>query len=134
AERATDLLAAHVSGIGRLWLVLTGSVQTSAEPSSTTVPPWLTIVVRSLVSGLSSRASSTSTSAVISSPGLTGALKSQSTWRKTVPGPVYERAAERGRMIPAGLEYVDSWVEQPELGRCWQLMRTEDPGLFDEWI
>jgi Protein of unknown function (DUF3303) len=48
--------------------------------------------------------------------------------------PVYERAAERGRMLPAGLEYVDSWVEQPDLGRCWQLMETEDPRLFDEWI
>jgi uncharacterized protein DUF3303 len=53
---------------------------------------------------------------------------------KQGPDPVYERAAARGRMLPAGLEYVDSWVEQPELGRCWQLMRTEDPGLFDEWI
>jgi uncharacterized protein DUF3303 len=53
---------------------------------------------------------------------------------KQGPDPVYERVAARGRMLPAGLEYVDSWVEQPELGRCWQLMRTEDPGLFDEWI
>ena len=47
---------------------------------------------------------------------------------------VYERAAERGRMLPAGLEYVDSWVEEPELGRCWQLMETDDSSLFDEWI
>ena len=46
-----------------------GSVHTSAVPSSTTVPSWLATVVRSLVSGLSSRTSSTSTSAVISSPG-----------------------------------------------------------------
>ena len=27
--------------------------------------------------------------------------------------PVYERAAERGRMLPPGLEYVDSWVDEP---------------------
>jgi Domain of unknown function (DUF3303) len=53
---------------------------------------------------------------------------------KQGPGPVYERAAERGRMLPAGLEYVDSWVEEPELRRCWQLMETDDPSLFDEWI
>ena len=26
------------------------------------------------------------------------------------PGPVYQRAAERGRMLPDGLRYVDSWV------------------------
>jgi hypothetical protein len=47
-------------------------------------------------------------------------------------GPVYERFAEKGRMIPPGLEYVDSWVEG-SLTRCWQLMETEDPALFDEW-
>ena len=61
--------------------------QTSAVPSSTTVPSWFVIVVRSRVIGLSSRTSSTSTSAVISSPGRTGALKLQSTCRKTLPGP-----------------------------------------------
>jgi hypothetical protein len=48
--------------------------------------------------------------------------------------PVYERAAERGRMLPAGLEYVDSWVDERRLDRCFQLMETEDPSLFDEWI
>jgi hypothetical protein len=47
-------------------------------------------------------------------------------------GPVYERFAEKGRMMPAGLEYVDSWIDG-SLTRCWQLMETEDPGLFDEW-
>ena len=53
---------------------------------------------------------------------------------KQGPEPVYERAAERGRMLPAGLEYVDSWIEEPGLDRCWQLMETGDPNLFDEWI
>ena len=47
--------------------------------------------------------------------------------------PVYERAAERGRMLPPGLDYVDSWVEEPGLQRCFQLMEADDPGLFDEW-
>lgn len=46
--------------------------------------------------------------------------------------PVYERAAEKGRMLPPGLEYVDSWIDEG-LGRCWQLMETDDPALFDEW-
>jgi hypothetical protein len=50
------------------------------------------------------------------------------------PGPVYARAAERGRMLPAGLVYVDSWIEDATLERCFQLMETDDPGLFDEWI
>lgn len=36
--------------------------------------------------------------------------------------PVYRRVREAGRMLPAGLEYVDSWVE-PTFARCFQLMR-----------
>jgi hypothetical protein len=47
--------------------------------------------------------------------------------------PVYERAAEKGRMLPPGLVYVDSWIDE-SLERCFQLMETEDPALFDEWI
>jgi hypothetical protein len=47
--------------------------------------------------------------------------------------PVYERAAERGRMLPPGLEYVDSWIDE-SLERCFQLMETDDPALIDEWI
>lgn len=50
------------------------------------------------------------------------------------PGPVYERAAERGRMLPPGLVYVDSWIDQRRLGRFFQLMETDDPSLFEEWI
>jgi hypothetical protein len=47
--------------------------------------------------------------------------------------PVYERAAVKGRMLPDGLVYVDSWIDE-SLERCYQLMETEDPSLFDEWI
>jgi Protein of unknown function (DUF3303) len=47
---------------------------------------------------------------------------------------VYSRAADRGRMLPIGLRYVDSWVEAETLDRCFQLMETDDPGVFDEWI
>ena len=51
------------------------------------------------------------------------------------PEPVYRRAAERGRLLPDGLHYIDSWVVDDErLDRCFQLMETEDPSLFDEWI
>jgi hypothetical protein len=50
------------------------------------------------------------------------------------PRPVYARAAERGRMLPPGLTYVESWVDERGLDRCFQLMETEDPTLFDEWI
>lgn len=49
------------------------------------------------------------------------------------PQPVYERLAERGRMMPPGLEYVDSWIDE-RLDRCFQLMQTDDPRLFEPWI
>jgi Domain of unknown function (DUF3303) len=49
------------------------------------------------------------------------------------PRPVYARAAERGRMLPRGLAYVDSWIDERDLNRCFQLMETENQSLFDEW-
>ena len=32
--------------------------------------------------------------------------------------PVYARAAERGRLLPPGLHYRDSWVDARSLDRC----------------
>ena len=46
---------------------------------------------------------------------------------------IYRRARERGRQLPPGLEYVDSWVDL-DFERCFQLMRTENRALFDVWI
>ena len=46
---------------------------------------------------------------------------------------VYRRVRERGRMLPEGLTYVDSWVEA-NLDRCFQLMECEDARLFQEWV
>jgi hypothetical protein len=46
--------------------------------------------------------------------------------------PVYERAAAKGRMLPPGLVYLESWVDE-ELGRCFQLMETDNPSLLDQW-
>jgi hypothetical protein len=51
------------------------------------------------------------------------------------PGPVYERAAARGRMLPDGLHYLDSWiVDDGRLDTCYQLMETNDPTLFERWF
>ena len=49
------------------------------------------------------------------------------------PKPVYARFRERGRLMPEGVRYVSSWVEA-SLGRCWQVMETDDRALLDEWI
>ena len=46
--------------------------------------------------------------------------------------PVYERAAAKGRMLPPGLVYLDSWVDE-HLGRCFQLVETDDPDLLERW-
>ena len=45
---------------------------------------------------------------------------------------VYSRFREKGRMLPDGLKYVDSWVEMNH-SRCFQLMECDEVGLFEEW-
>jgi hypothetical protein len=55
------------------------------------------------------------------------------TFRNGDPLPVYRRFHEQGRMAPEGLEYVSSWVDE-KLARCFQLMKTDDRDLIDEWI
>ncbi len=46
---------------------------------------------------------------------------------------VYRRYQEKGRMMPEGLKYLDSWVEV-NLDRCFQLMECDDPLLFQQWV
>ena len=45
---------------------------------------------------------------------------------------VYRRFREKGRMLPDGLTYVDSWVETNH-SRCFQLMECDDARHFEEW-
>lgn len=49
------------------------------------------------------------------------------------PVPVYRRFEERGRLAPAGLKYISSWVDV-NLERCFQLMETDQRQLLDEWL
>lgn len=46
---------------------------------------------------------------------------------------VYNRFRERGRCMPAGLSYLNSWVDASG-GRCFQLMETDNVVLFQQWI
>ena len=55
------------------------------------------------------------------------------TFRDADMVPVYRRLRERGRMLPDGLVYRDSWVE-PGFGRCFQLMECDDAALLQEWV
>lgn len=49
------------------------------------------------------------------------------------PLPVYRRFRDRGRLAPAGLRYVSSWVTE-DLKRCYQVMECHDRALLDEWM
>lgn len=46
--------------------------------------------------------------------------------------PVYRRFREKGRITPAGLVYIDSWVET-NFDRCLQLMECDDAALLEQW-
>jgi len=45
---------------------------------------------------------------------------------------IYHRFRARGRMMPAGLEYVSSWIDH-DFTICYQVMQTEDVSLFSQW-
>ena len=47
--------------------------------------------------------------------------------------PVYRRFREQGRLAPEGLIYISSWVDE-KFDRCFQLMKTDDLTLLDEWM
>ena len=46
---------------------------------------------------------------------------------------IYARLEKQGRMIPNGLEYVDSWVDIKRTC-CFQLMKTDKESLLQEWM
>ena len=48
------------------------------------------------------------------------------------PRPIYSRLAEKGRMMPEGLDYVNSWISE-DFSTCWQVMEADDISKFDEW-
>ena len=49
------------------------------------------------------------------------------------PAPIYARVREKGRSLPDGLRYVDSWVEV-NFDRCFQVMECDDPVLLQRWV
>ncbi len=46
---------------------------------------------------------------------------------------IYQRVEEKGRLMPEGLMYIDSWIDK-EVSKCFQLMETQDFALLEEWI
>ena len=47
--------------------------------------------------------------------------------------PVYRRLEEKGRQLPEGLTYLDSWIEA-SFRRCFQLMECADARLLQQWV
>ena len=55
------------------------------------------------------------------------------TFRGGDPAAVYARLEQRGRMMPEGVRYLDSWVEAGG-GRCFQLMECDHADQLQPWI
>ena len=49
------------------------------------------------------------------------------------PVPVYRRFRDRGRMAPAGLNYLASWVDH-DMATCYQVMETAERALLEQRI
>jgi len=46
---------------------------------------------------------------------------------------IYRRFEEKGRMLPEGLVYINSWINET-VTCCYQLMETDAPGKIGEWM
>lgn len=55
------------------------------------------------------------------------------TFKPDMADQIYERCAAKGRMLPDGLVYINSWLARDN-SKCFQLMETDNEKLFDEWV
>ncbi len=46
---------------------------------------------------------------------------------------LYQRFEREGRLLPQGVTYLDSWIDE-KVEVCYQLMESETPELLDQWI
>jgi len=54
-------------------------------------------------------------------------------FRNGDPRPVYERFDQRGRLMPEGMRYVDSWVAA-DLASCYQVVECDDRSSLERWM
>ena len=45
---------------------------------------------------------------------------------------LYKRFEEKGRQLPAGVNYINSWINE-ELTTCYQVMESDAKDKLDEW-
>jgi len=55
------------------------------------------------------------------------------TFRNQDATTVYRRFREKGRMMPDGLTFIESFVTA-DLSRCFQVMECEDVTLLQKWV
>ncbi|MFK7907820.1 MAG: DUF3303 domain-containing protein [Chitinophagales bacterium] len=46
---------------------------------------------------------------------------------------LYQRFAEKGRMMPEGVEYINSWIDEP-IEVCYQIMESDSLEKLQEWV
>jgi hypothetical protein len=46
---------------------------------------------------------------------------------------VYRQFQQKGRLLPDGVEFLNSWVAA-DLGRCFQLMECSELTLLQQWV
>lgn len=46
---------------------------------------------------------------------------------------LYQRFQEKGRLMPEGLAYINSWINE-DVTCCYQVMETNDVDKLHEWI
>lgn len=54
-------------------------------------------------------------------------------FRKETVKELYARFENKGRMLPKGVHYMDSWIDEP-VDICYQLMESESLEKINEWI
>ena len=46
---------------------------------------------------------------------------------------MYQRFAEKGRMLPEGVNYINSWINEA-VTICYQVMESKSPEKLREWM
>ena len=47
--------------------------------------------------------------------------------------PMYQRFEEKGRMLPEGVKYINSWINEL-ITTCYQVMESETHEKLQQWI
>ncbi len=46
---------------------------------------------------------------------------------------LYQRFAEKGRMMPEGVNYINSWIDE-SIEVCYQIMESDSLEKLQEWV